>query len=114
MKHSDILITKPCADYELIDSGEGEKLERFGKVILARPDPQALWPKRLSAAEWKKADGTFGRVSSSKKGEGEKGERGDWSLDKKAQEPWVIDFANLKLRIKPTALSMSGFFRSRR
>ena len=42
MKQSNIQITKPSADYELLDCGEGEKLERFGKYILRRPDPQAL------------------------------------------------------------------------
>ena len=47
MKTSNILITKPSADYELLDSGRGEKLERFGRIILSRPDPQALWGKRL-------------------------------------------------------------------
>ena len=40
-----ILTTKPSADYELIDSGNEEKLERYGKYILRRPDPQALWKK---------------------------------------------------------------------
>ena len=38
--------TLPERDYELLDSGDGEKLERFGKYVTARPDPQALWPKR--------------------------------------------------------------------
>ena len=41
-------------DYELIDSGEFEKLERFGKYILIRPEPQALWKKVLDADQWKK------------------------------------------------------------
>ena len=50
-----ILITEASSDYVLLDSGEGEKLERFGNVVLARPDPQALWPKSLDTAEWKKA-----------------------------------------------------------
>ena len=54
MKKSDILITHASSDYALLDSGDGEKLERFGKVILSRPDPQALWPKKLSLTEWKK------------------------------------------------------------
>ena len=44
-----IATTVASKDYELLDSGDGEKLERFGTMILSRPDPQALWPKRLSA-----------------------------------------------------------------
>ena len=66
MQTSDIAIVPPSSDYELLDSGDGEKLERFGQVVLARPDPQALWPsvfrprngrkpKPISLA---KADGT--------------------------------------------------------
>jgi 23S rRNA (cytosine1962-C5)-methyltransferase len=96
MSSPKILITKSSADYELIDSGEGEKLERFGKVVLSRPDPQALWPKRLSGSEWKKADGIFGKEG--------------WSLGKKIQDKWAIDFAGLKFWIKPTAFKHVGIF----
>jgi len=39
-------------DYELIDSGRGEKLERFGRIVMARPEPKALWDKSMSDAEW--------------------------------------------------------------
>ena len=46
-----ISTTKTSEDYELLDSGNGEKLERFGAKVLSRPDPQALWAKRLPAAE---------------------------------------------------------------
>lgn len=57
-----ILITEESEDYELLDSGMGEKLERFGQLILHRPDPQVLWPKSLSEDEWKKADAVFVRA----------------------------------------------------
>ena len=43
-----ILITEKSPEYELLDSGNGEKLERYGDVVVARPDPQALWNKNLS------------------------------------------------------------------
>ena len=46
--------------YHLIDSGDGEKLEQFGDFVLRRPDPQALYPKRLPVSEWDKAHATFG------------------------------------------------------
>jgi len=107
METSKILVTKSSSDYELLDSGEGEKLERFGKFVLSRPDPQSLWAKRLSAGEWKKADAYFG------KGEGstEKGERGDWNIkNKEMPEKWAIDFAGLKFWIKPTAFKHVGLF----
>ena len=46
-------------NYELIDSGDSEKLERFGDFVLRRPDPQALYPKHLGTSEWDKADALF-------------------------------------------------------
>ncbi len=64
-----ILITEKSVDYELLDSGEGEKLERYGKVILFRPDPQAIWSKSLPESEWKKADAVFSRVGTTGKWE---------------------------------------------
>ena len=51
------------ADYALMDSGEGEKLERFGPVVLRRPDPQALWRRRRGEDLWSAADLTFVRES---------------------------------------------------
>jgi 23S rRNA (cytosine1962-C5)-methyltransferase len=90
-----------------LDSGEGEKLERFGRSIMARPDPQALWAKRLPADEWKKADAYFGKETESK----EKGERGDWNIkNKEMPEKWEISFAGLKFWIKPTAFKHVGLF----
>lgn len=61
------LITEPSADYELLDSGEGQKLERYGEVILLRPDPQALWKKFLPQSEWEKAHAVFTRTGTSGK-----------------------------------------------
>ncbi|MEN9912711.1 MAG: Ribosomal large subunit methyltransferase [Candidatus Parcubacteria bacterium] len=100
MKTSSILITEPSADYELVDSGDGEKLERFGTIKLSRPDPQALWPKRLSADEWKSVDGYFTRE--------EKG--GAWALKPSVPAKWDISFAGLKLTVKPTAFKHMGIF----
>jgi 23S rRNA (cytosine1962-C5)-methyltransferase len=100
MNSSTILITKSSSDYELLDSGEGEKLERFGKIVLSRPDPQALWKKRLSPAEWKKADGYFTRDLN----------KADWSLKSNVPNRWEISFADLKFYIKPTAFKHVGIF----
>jgi len=57
MKNLKIETVLPSAGYELIDSGDGEKLERYGQFVLSRPDPQALWSRHLSIEEWKKAVG---------------------------------------------------------
>ncbi len=96
-----ILITKGSADYELLDSGDGEKLERYGKYILRRPDPQVLWNKNLSEADWKKADSSFER----------KGEKGGWKKsNKEMQNEWRISLGNLKFNIKPTIFKHTGVF----
>ena len=99
---SEILITKPQPDYELIDSGEGEKLERYGEVVLRRPDPQALWSKKLGKDAWSKADGCFVRP------EGQKG--GIWKMNKGTPEEWQISLGNLKFWIKPTSFKHTGIF----
>lgn len=95
-----ILKTLPSADYELIDSGKGEKLERYGEYILRRPDPQALWKKTLPEIEWKNADAYFFR-DSDKKG---------WKKNKEMKNEWQISFDNIKFNIKPTAFKHTGIF----
>lgn len=89
-------------DYELLDSGEGEKLERFGSVVLSRPDPQALWRKNLPEKEWKKVDASFSRSEAS----------AEWTYKdgNKKLEKWAIDFGGLKFWIKPTAFKHTGLF----
>ncbi len=91
-------------DYELLDSGDGEKLERFGKVVLSRPDPQALWRKNLDEKSWKIADASFSRSETS----------AEWiykNFDKNGKlEKWPIDFGGLKFWIKPTAFKHTGLF----
>ncbi|MBU6427082.1 class I SAM-dependent methyltransferase [Patescibacteria group bacterium] len=93
-------MTESSENYELLDSGEGEKLERYGKVVLSRPDPQSLWRKRLDAKEWRKADGVFSRDEN----------KGDWSLGKNVPARWPIDFAGMKFWIKPTPFKHTGIF----
>ena len=93
-------ITKPSKDYELLDSGDGEKLERYGNVIFRRPDPQALWSKNLNIQEWNKAHASFNR----------EGKKGDWNLKKGIPERWQIEFGGLKLWIRPTSFKHTGLF----
>lgn len=92
-----ILINESGADYKLLDSGVGEKLERFGEVVLARPDPQALWPKRLGT-EWGKADGIF-----------DTHER-QWKFKATVPRQWPINFAGLQFLIRPSAFKHTGLF----
>ena len=92
-----MLITKPSAGYELIDSGGEEKLERFGEVVLARPDPQALWQKSRGE-EWGKAHGRFER----------EGRDGKWTG--KLPKEWPVEFGGLTFLIKPTSFKHTGLF----
>jgi len=98
-----ILIASPEQDYELIDSGENVKLERFGSVVMARPDPQALWPTDTAGPEWNKAVARFSKDGSSE-------ERGEWKFSTSVPEKWVIEYAGLKLQIKPTPFKHTGLF----
>lgn len=86
--------------YELIDSGEGEKLERYGEVLMRRPDPGALWKKYLPEGEWKKAQAVYTRH----------GQKGTWKLSKEVPQEWELSFAELRFIIKPTSFKHTGLF----
>jgi 23S rRNA (cytosine1962-C5)-methyltransferase len=99
------LITKESSGYELIDSGEEQKLERFGDVVLSRPDPQALWPK-AKPEEWAKANGAYVKDPSTSSGQGTKA--GKWTGNIPAE--WPIEFGGLTLIVKPTSFKHTGVF----
>jgi 23S rRNA (cytosine1962-C5)-methyltransferase len=92
--------THPSKDYELLDSGEGEKLERYGKYTFRRPDPQALWAKNLALKQWNEAHFSFRRD----------GKKGDWIVAPGVEERWQMEFADLKFWIRPTAFKHTGLF----
>lgn len=94
-----VLETGPESDYELLDSGEGEKLERYGSVVLSRPDPQALWPKR-HLEMWEKKDGAFVNSPSG----------GRWVWEKRVSEKWKISLGGLKFWIRPSTFKHTGVF----
>lgn len=116
-----ILITKPTAGYALVDSGEGEKLERFGVFTLARPDPQALWAKSASAETWQKAQGVFSRETAKEnkikdgktkdeKTKNEKTEKSSWKMKIGIPERWQIALGGLQFWIKPSMFKHVGIF----
>ena len=94
------LITKPTAEYELLDSGGEEKLERYGDVLLSRPDPQALWQKHLEAGEWAKAQGRYVR----------EGKEGKWEVKNNLPKEWPVTFGGLTFLIRPTSFKHTGLF----
>lgn len=78
------LITTPgFADYALLDSGGGRKLERFGAITVDRPEPQALWQPRLAGPDWSKAHAVFSAS-------GEDDEKGKWRVDKPVPDGWPV------------------------
>ncbi|MDR1666122.1 MAG: class I SAM-dependent methyltransferase [Bacteroidales bacterium] len=92
------LFSPQWEDYELMDTGGFEKLERFGKYLLVRPEPQAIWPKSLPPEEWGKAAAVFRREN----GSPGDGERGEWKLGAGMAQQWQINYryGNMQLRFR--------------
>lgn len=100
-------------EYELVDSGEYEKLERFGKYIIRRPEPQAVWRKSLSEKEWVEiADATFKREKGKTSQDGN--DKGTWTQKKGMPDQWFITYQykemNLKFRLGLTSFKHVGIF----
>ena len=87
-------------DYECIDAGNGEKLERWGNVIFRRPEPQAMWNCDHDE-NWKKIDGFYHR--SDKGG-------GYWDFNTKLPEFWTIKYKDLTFKVSPTNFKHTGLF----
>ena len=90
-------------DYELLDSGDGRKLERFGKYVLARPCSQAMWRPSKSAAEWERADASFDR---------EDGNR--WHGRSNLPKEWQIETAGIRFKLGGTDFGHLGIFPEQR
>lgn len=99
-------------DYELIDSGDYEKLERFGKYVIRRPEPQAVWRKSLSEAEWERADAAFKKEKGKVSQDGN--DKGVWIQKKGMPDQWFIDYhykgMKLKFRLGLTSFKHVGIF----
>ena len=95
-------------DHALLDSGAGEKLERFGEVVLRRPDPQALWPRRLADSEWRAADLHFVRESD-RGGRWEPGP-GARAFLRSPEPSWTVRFREARLVVRPTPFKHVGLF----
>ena len=87
-------------DYELIDTSDGERLERWGKYILIRPDPQIIWRDVAKSPLWKKADGVYRR--SSKGG-------GAW-VKNDLPADWQISYEDLRFVLRPMGFKHTGLF----
>ena len=94
------------ADYSLIDSGNGKKLEKFGPYTFSRPEPQAIWTPRLKAKVWENSSGSF-LSSSSLENEDLKGK---WVIKNNIPDKWEMSFDSLKFFATPTPFRHLGFF----
>ena len=102
------LLTPDFGDYELIDTGDFEKLERFGRYVTRRPEPQAIWRRTLPEEEWRRtADAAFLRDARSD-------ERGEWRLAPKTPDRWTVEYAyremRLRMRLGLTSFKHVGIF----
>ncbi len=93
--------TKDFKDYELIDASNGEKLERWGNIILIRPEPQAIWNSPRENPLWNKAHAVYHR--SDKGG-------GYWEKRRHVPDVWSINYRNLTFNLKPMGFKHTGLF----
>ncbi len=88
-------------DYELIDADNGERLERWGDIILIRPDPQIIWNEGHRDERWKNAHAVYHRSNSG---------GGYWETLKKVPDVWSIKYNDLTFRLKPMGFKHTGLF----
>lgn len=99
-----LLAPPPWRDYELIDTGDGAKFERFGAYTLVRPESQAIWPRRLPAHEWQRADAVFARRQANDEGPGV------WRQQRQLPDQWQMHYDNLRFWVRLTPFRHTGVF----
>ena len=105
MPHPDLhlVTTLGPPDYALIDSGGGRKLERFGAIVVDRPEAQAIWQPRRARADWAKAHAVFSAS-------GEDEEKGKWRIDRHVPENWPVEIGGATMLCKLSGLWHLGLF----
>lgn len=97
-----ILMSSDWTDYELLDSGNGERLERFGRIKLVRPDAEAIWKPALSAREWQNVGARF-KPSAEEMG-------GHWEKTDQFPGSWILSYKNLRFTCQISASKQVGVF----
>ncbi len=92
--------TEGWTDYTILDTGDGEKLERWGRYLLRRPDPQVIWPKR-DPETWRCADAVYHRSTHG---------GGSWEFITKLPDQWEIRFDDMRFSVHPTGFKHTGLF----
>lgn len=93
--------TADWKDYELIDCSDGDKLERWGKITLVRPDPQVIWKTEKSNLLWRKADAYYKRSKSG---------GGKWEIERKIPDRWQVKYKDLTFNVKNMGFKHTGIF----
>lgn len=96
-----MLYSTEWKEYTLIDAAHGEKVEKWGDVVLRRPDPQAIWVEESDNKIWNNTDAFYHRSKSG---------GGNWEYYKDIPEGWQISYKNLKFNVKPTGFKHTGLF----
>ncbi len=97
--HAGILLADRWRDFEVLETGDGMKKERWGEVVLVRPDPQVIWPRE--SPDWGRCDGVYTRSSAG---------GGAWDFRRELPESWTIGYGALRFRIRPTSFKHTGLF----
>src|SRR5689334_8930578 len=100
-----VLTTAGFADYALLDSGNGRKLERYGRFTVDRPEPQAMWRPVLEPGVWLRADAAFKSSSGEEDGEG-----GRWHKNKPLPETWPLHVLGVTVLGRLTSFRHLGIF----
>ena len=96
-----MLVANNWNDYKILDMANGQKLERWGNVILSRPDPQIIWKDKSFPDKWKMVNATYNRSKSG---------GGSWEYNKQIPKNWQIKYKNLTFNIKPMGFKHTGIF----
>lgn len=94
-----MILANKWEDYEILECGDGMKKERWGDVVLVRPDPQVIWPR--ATPDWGTYDALYKR--SAKGG-------GIWDYKKSLPESWIIKYKDRRFKIRPTNFKHTGLF----
>ena len=95
-----MLVADKWKEFEILDCGDGEKLERWGDVVLRRPDPQTIWPKRRPEM-WRRADARYYRNAQG---------GGEWEFFRELPERWILRYGDLSFFVRPTGFKHTGLF----
>ncbi len=98
----ELIETRGFADYALVDSGGGRKLERFGSVVVDRPEPQALWTPRAPERDWRNANAVFAGDDDEDKGR--------WRIDKPVPESWPVKVGAATMLCRLASFRHMGLF----